>query len=149
MIRRFILPIATLPFVAVSLFAGDSGIRPRPSASDYSAEQHGPEVTFGASVLGKEQIHHAFASNLADNFIVIEVGVFPDRDGQIHVSPQDFVLTLGGSNQGSSDGSNEMIRAEEPETVAAELQRKNTPPAPSRSDITIYPTATIGYGSGP
>ncbi len=42
----------------------------------------------------------------------------------------------------------DLVRAANPGAIAASNQRKNSPPPSSNKDITIYPTATIGYESG-
>jgi hypothetical protein len=40
------------------------------------------------------------------------------------------------------------LRPASAQAIAAALQRKNTPKPRSPSDVTLYPTATIGYESG-
>ncbi len=124
----------------LGLSAGAQGLHPRPSPQDYPAHEQSAGSTYAAASLSKEQIRKTFASNLASRYIVLEVAVYPGKDGSLQLDHGSFFLRIGSAG--------DVIRPVSPDVVAGVLQRKNTPQTPSRSDVTIYPTAGIGYESG-
>ncbi|MBZ5618516.1 MAG: hypothetical protein LAQ69_07315 [Acidobacteriia bacterium] len=133
-----------LVFLAAGLLpAGDSGgIRPRGNPTDYPAHQTGKGVTIAAAVVAPEQVAKLFATDLnRGGYIVVEVAVYPEAGGEVAVLSRDFLLRIG------SDPTT--ARPVSAQTIASALQRKNAPPKPrSPGDVTVYPTATIGYESG-
>lgn len=124
------------------LEAGDGvGIRPRPAASDYPAQEHGTGLTIAAAVISPEQVRSMFATDLTRGYIVVELAVYPEAGQTVDLSPADFMLKIG------ADG--ESVRSVNARAIASAIQRKNTPKQSRASDIVLYPTATIGYESGP
>lgn len=120
---------------------GQDGIRPRGQASDYPAHETSDGVTVAAAVVPADQVRKLFATDLnKGGYIVVEVGIYPDGK-TADVSFRDFVLRAGSEST--------YLRASDPRTIASVLRQKNTPPPPRKSDVAIYPTATIGYESGP
>ena len=119
-----------------------SGIRPRESSADYTSHQKVPGATIAAAVIPPDQVKKLFATDLnAGGYIVIEVGIYPEGGAEIGVSSGDFLLRVG-SNPA-------IVRNASARAIAAALQRPSKPPEIRRkSDINVYPTATIGYESG-
>jgi hypothetical protein len=117
------------------------GIRPRPSPQDYPVHEQAVNTTYGAAALSKQEIRNSFASNVANGYIVLEVGVFPAKAQKIDLEPDNFLLRIGGTG--------DLIRPASGDTVASVLQRKNTPRPSSPSDVTVYPSVGVGYESGP
>jgi hypothetical protein len=134
--------LAMFCLAASLLLAGDRvGIRPRGSSTDYPAHQSGKGVTIAAAVVAPEQVAKLFATDLnRGGYVVLEVAVYPDAGGELEVLSRDFLLRIG------SDPAR--VRPASAQAIAAALQRKNTPKQRSPGDVTIYPTATIGYESG-
>lgn len=133
--------IGVLGLLAGLLLADGGGIRPRGSATDYPAHVNADGVTIAAAVIPRDQVHKLFATDLnAGGYIVLEVAVYPDAGRDVDLHPGDFLLQTGPNS--------ETARAVSGRDIAAILQRKNTPPPTKSSDITIVPTATIGYESG-
>ncbi len=131
---------AVMMLAAAAVLAGDlpeSGIRPRPSASDYPVQEQAAGMTLGAAVVPPSEVRSLFSTNLKD-YIVVEVSVYPGQ--RVEISPQDFALRLGAGA--------DTIRPANPAAVASAIHRKSAPPPSKGSDITVYPTATIGYESG-
>jgi hypothetical protein len=128
-----------LIFSAAALFAGDTGIRPRANASDYPARQTGSGATVGAAILPPDQVKKLFAVDLNKlGYIVVEMAVYPDRN--VEVAARDFVLRV------ASDGST--MRPVAPSTIAARLQKKDSPPPRIPERVQVYGSETIGYESG-
>ena len=117
------------------------GIRPRPSPQDYPVHEQAADTTYGAAALSKQEIRNTFASNVANGYIVVEVGVCPPKAQNIDLEPDNFLLRIGGTG--------DLIRPVSGDTVASVLQRKNTPRRSSPSDVTVYPSVGVGYESGP
>lgn len=114
------------------------GIRPRPSAQDYGAHETAAGVTLGASVIPPEQVKHMFATDLNRGYVVVEVAVYPEGGQEVELSASDFALKVG---------TGDMVRPTSPRAIASVLQRGKDPGR--ASDVTLYPSATIGYESGP
>lgn len=115
------------------------GLRPRPNPSDYAAQEAGTGVTIAASVLSPSQVKGAFSTDLSQ-YTVVEIGVYPAPGQTIDVNGMDFALRIGAQG--------ELVRAANPDAIAASNQRKNSPSPGRKSDVTLYPSATIGYESG-
>ena len=118
------------------------GIRPRESSADYTAHQKASGATVAAAVVPPDQVKKLFATDLnAGGYIVIEVAIYPEAGAEIDVSSGDFLLRVA-SNPA-------IVRNASARAIAAALQRKSKPPeVRHKSDVNVYPTATIGYESG-
>lgn len=133
-------PVALILLSSVTAFATDPrGVKARPGPADYPAHENANELTVAAAVLSPDQAKSLFATDLRD-YTVIEVGLYPAAGQTIDVASVDFALRVGAQG--------DIVRAANPRAIAASNQRKNTPPPSRGSDITLYPTATIGYESG-
>lgn len=130
---------ALLPFL---LLAADvQGIRPRAAADSYPAQATASAgLKLGAEVLGLQEVRNTFATDLNRGYLVVEVGLFPADGKPWDVTLSDFSLRIG---------SDKMVRAVSGRTIASILQQKRTRKGQHQqqgpADVTIYPSATIGY----
>jgi hypothetical protein len=132
---------AAFLLAAVSLLATDDrGLRPRPSADDYPASTVEKGTVLAAEVIDPEHVRKDFASPIYAHYLVIEVALYPSAGQDMNLSNGDFVLRL--KNSGS------LLRPTSPAAVAAALNRRSNAPPSKPSDVTLYPTADIGYSSG-
>ena len=136
---RLLCVVAALSAIALAADA-QSGIRPRSSASDYPAQESAGVATIGAAVVPPEQVKGLFSTDLK-NYVVVEVSVYPEAGKTVDLAREDFALRIGASQ--------DVIRPANPRAVAGTIQKQKAPPPPRASDITVHPTATIGYESGP
>jgi hypothetical protein len=124
--------------------AADNGVRPRVAPSDYAAHQAAGGITVAAAVVPPDQVAKLFATDLnKGGYVVLEVAVYPEAGRDADVRARDFLLRAG--NQGTT------VRPVSADAIASILQQKNSPKPqkpPGPHDITLYPTATIGYESG-
>src|SRR5690348_16551367 len=92
--RSFVMLVA-----AVTLLAQDNnGIPPRKSASDYAAQETANGTTIGASLLTPAEAKKLFGADLDKaGYMVFEVAVYPVKDGQVDISPDQFTLRAGSS----------------------------------------------------
>jgi hypothetical protein len=131
---------AAFIFASAILASGSSaGLKPRPSPSDYPNHESGKSATVAATLLTPDQVKSTFSTDMS-HYIVVEVGVYPAAGQTVDLSSGDFALRIGAQG--------EIVRAANPRAIAASIQRKNAPQPSRASDITLYPTATIGVASG-
>jgi len=129
---------------ALGLLAdGGAGIRPRASAGDHSAHATAGGLTIAASVVPHDRVHKLFATDLnGGGYIVVEVAIYPEAGHDADIHAGDFLLQAGPNS--------ETVRAASPRAIVSSLIRKYLPPPvpPNPGNVTVYPTATIGYESG-
>jgi len=135
--------LAIFSMAAGMLLAGDTaGIRPRGNITDYPAHQAGKTATIAAAVIPPEQVAKLFATDLnRAGYIVMEVAVYPQDGNEVEVMSRDFLLRIGADPT--------TFRAASAQAISAGLQRKNAPKPHGPGDVTVYPSTTIGYESGP
>jgi hypothetical protein len=110
---------------------------PRTSASAYPVSKVQPVYSIGAKQLSKTEVRNSFATPLAGRYIVVEIGFYPADSKTISLKQSDFVLRTSDGNDQASPAS--------PETIASILQKRPE----SSNDVTLYPTANVGYVSYP
>jgi hypothetical protein len=126
----------TLMLLTGALADSPKGLKPRESVSSYPVHRVRQTLALGAEQLSNTQVQHSFATELDKRYIVVEIGVFPAKDGSVTLGPDDFMLRVRGTN--------EMLRPVAPETIATVLYKK---PA-TETDVVVTPTVGVGYGSG-
>ena len=118
-----------LIFLASVALAQVQGLRPRTSATSYTAHASQDELSIGADVIDAEQVRNAFASRIYKGYVVVEVAVYPPAGKEVELSKMDFALHLKGHNS--------PIRPASARTIAAVLYpkpgRPQTPSAPDRA----------------
>jgi hypothetical protein len=126
------------------LVGGDTGIRPRASASDYPTHQNGEGVTLAAAIVSPEQVKKIFSTDLNKlGYIVVEMAVYPDPDKNIEIAGRDFMLRV--NPEGTT------IRPVKASVIAGQLHKKEpapTVPQQLPGNVSVHPTATVGYESG-
>lgn len=95
------------------------GIPPRPQASAYPASQQKADVAVGAMLLGQESIRQKFSLGLHDEFLVVEIAIYPEPGRAVAVRFDQFTLTVPGTPA--------PVPAEQPADAAACLYRKEKP----------------------
>lgn len=138
--KYFLVSVLTLLLFTAALADSQKGLRPRENVTSYPVHRQQDAMSLGAEQLSNTQVQHAFATELDKRYIVVEVGVFPAKDGSVTLAPDDFMLRAPGSNQ--------MLRPVAPETIASVLYKK---PA-TEHDVVVTPTMGVGYetaGSNP
>jgi hypothetical protein len=110
---------------------------PRTSASAYPVSKVQPVYSIGAKQLSKTEVRNSFATPLADRYIVVEIGFYPANSKTISLNQSDFVLQ-------TSDGK-DLVSPANPATIASICQKRPE----SSNDVTLYPTANVGYVSYP
>jgi hypothetical protein len=125
---------ATLICLA-ALPAFANGVPARTAPADYTAHAEAKGVRMGAEILSVDEVRNMFATDLS-NYIVVEVGVWPETGKTLDLSPVDFSLLL--------DSDRAPIRPVSPKTIAGVIQRKGQS---RRDDIILYPTVGVQTGT--
>jgi len=119
--------------IALLAVAGDQGVAPRASASDYDARQSLSAGTLAASVIPAKQIEKLFSGRIAKDYVVIEVAVYPENGQNFDLDWFDFALKTG----------NSVAHVERPREVAmAWPERKGDAGKP----VTVITDAGVAYG---
>ena len=119
------------------LAVGQSAPAPRASATAYPASKVQPVYSIGAKRLSKTEVQNSFATPLAGRYIVVEIGFYPADKKTVSLKQSDFALR-------SSDGT-DVVSPASPGTIASIYQKRPE----SSSDVTLYPSANVGYVSYP
>lgn len=106
-------------FAGIPAWAGQQGTVPRVSAEKYAAHAENSGVKIGAARLSSGQVTKAFsldktlARDVTENLIVLEVGLYPAKDGSLDVALDNFALRVSG--QGDA------VKASAPTTAVADI----------------------------
>lgn len=99
--------------LGAATLAAQTGLPPRPSATDYPAHAAAADAAVGA-----EYMVHTFGSGrqtyIAADYLVIEVAVYPSKGKAVNVAAGDFTLHINGHKTG--------LAAQSPGFVAAALK---------------------------
>ena len=122
---------------AIALLVANTGLPPRPSASDYPARESTPAASFGATIVDPEQVKKYFSPYVSRNWVVVEVGIYPQNGQALDVDFFDFALKLGDED---------LARPGTPTEVASVWSDK-TPSHPGRGPNVVTETGVV-YSSG-
>lgn len=84
--------------VALSTLAlcSDTGVAPRIRSSDYPVHQNAKGVTIGAAIVPPDQVSKMFSRAISNQYVVIEVGIYPDNGAAFNVDSLNFDLRVEG-----------------------------------------------------
>src|SRR5271169_2511825 len=85
--------------ISAMLWAGQNGIRPRPTPDDYPAREKATGFTLAAAVLTPEQVKKRFATDLNRGYLVVEVAVYPDPGHEVAMAARDFLARFGSATE--------------------------------------------------
>jgi hypothetical protein len=133
--------LISIAALAAAVWAGEHGIRPRPTPDDYPARQTANGMTLAAAVLTPEQVKKRFAADLNHGYVVVEVAVYPEAGHEVNMATRDFLVRFGSDSEAE--------RPLSPQAIAARLGKKDAPPPDVPSKVHVYTTETVGYEHGP
>jgi hypothetical protein len=97
--RRVVL----LAIAGLCLQAADTGLPPRASAADYAVHRSVPDAEIAAERLKADRVTKTFSSEIARDYVVIEVAVYPRNGTIIDVQLSDFALRFAGQQETHPD----------------------------------------------
>ena len=141
--------LRTLIFLAAALAAHAQGSNPKTSAGEYPVQ-----ATSGLNQLGAEYMVHSFGSGeqmfVVENFLVVEVALFPPKGESVTVDTAKFGLRVNGKKV--------VLLPQNPAMVATTLQHRDWQvPRGPQADIGVggvgvglgHPRAQPPYPGGP
>jgi hypothetical protein len=78
--------------VGLCLHAADTGLPPRASAADYAVHQNAPDAEIAAERLRPDRAAKTLSPEIARDYVVIEVAVYPLSGAIVDVRLNDFAL---------------------------------------------------------
>ena len=127
---------AAVVVIASLASAAPKGTVPRSSADKYALHAVREKFSIGVVTLSPEQARKQFVSDVNRCCVVVEVALYPSKDGKLDVSLNDLVLRQNNSEVGEKPASAKVI--------SSKLQKK----AEATRDISVYPSVGVGYGNG-
>jgi hypothetical protein len=98
----------------VAVAFGQPGTTPKAKADDYESHGRSQDVAIGA-----EYMIHSFSGQgetyIANDYLVVEVALYPPKDGKVDVKGNQFTLRINGKKQ--------LLAPETAQMVAAKMQR--------------------------
>ena len=88
----------------ISAWAGQQGTVPKTAADKYAAHAENDGVKIGAARLSSGQtikafsLDKTFAHDVTENCVVVEVALYPAKDGAVEVVPDNFALHVSGQD---------------------------------------------------
>jgi len=128
--------VAGFVVIASLAVAAPKGTVPRSSADKYALHAVRDRFGIGVVALSPEQARKQFVSDVSRCCVVVEVALYPGKDGKLDVSLNDLVLRQNNSEVGEKPASAKV--------VATKLQKK----AQATRDVSVFPSVGVGYGSG-
>jgi len=134
-VNKFIVALAVFCFFS-SAIAGPKGTVPRSAPTQYPTNAQRDGFSVGAKLLSRREARKIFVSDVNSCCIVVEIAVYPDKNKAINISLNDFIVRAKNAESATKAVSGR---------IAAASVQKN---AKSGRDIAVFPTTTVGYGSG-
>lgn len=127
--------------ICAAAMASDTsrGTVPRAAPDKYDAHADQSGVGIGARLLTPSQAKKVFSTDVDVCCVVVEVAIYPQKDGLVEVSLGDFALRLAGQDFA--------LRPSSAEVVAGKLQRTTEAQQSNGHDVNISPSAGVGYGT--
>ena len=85
------------------LHAADTGLPPHASAADYAVHRNLPDAEIACERLKPDRVAKVFSSEIARDYVVIEVAVYPRNGTTIDVQRYDFALRFAGQQETRPD----------------------------------------------
>ena len=167
--------ISTFTLVLMAFaYAGPQGSAPRAAAKKYQAHAEDQGASIGASRLNSAQLRKIFSvdkptsADLDECCVVLEIGLYPSKEGKLEVHLADFALRVSGEEKATRPTDSRTVVAQLPYWIEvgesghgglmAEAPPQLDSPnggvyhdpvtgAPRRSDG--YPTHGVNVGSSP
>lgn len=75
--------------------AADTGVPPRAASTDYPVHDRANAAVIAAAIIPTNQISKMFSPDIAKEYIVVEVAIYPDGGVPFDVQLSDFALRVG------------------------------------------------------
>ena len=117
--------------------AGDSGLPPRPSSTDYPVNKTSKAAAIGALLAPGDQVKKFLPDEISKKYIGVEVAVYPQDGTAVDVSSLDFALKFGADD----------IRYPSTPHDVASLWKENQPSFPNHG-TEVHGETGVTYSRG-
>ena len=93
--RGFLCGMIAGTIFSFTVRAADPGVPPRPASSDYPVHDRADAATIGAAIIPASQVGKMFSPEIAKQYLVIEVAIYPEGGVPFDVQSSDFALRVG------------------------------------------------------
>lgn len=130
--RGFLSCIVASTIFSSAIVVADTGVPPRATSADYPVHDRADAATIAAAIIPANQVSKMFSPDIAKQYIVVEVAIYPDGGVPFDVQSSSFALRVG----------QRVGRADRPIDVAPWPARRN----PSvRSPVGVTTQAGVIY----
>jgi hypothetical protein len=135
--RAFRLPL----ILAASLAAADdTAVSPRPKPADYPVHESAKAAVIAASIVPPEQVKKIFSGDIAKQYVVVEVAVYPQDGKSMEVDLFDFELKAG----------EQIVRASEPRDFTTAWPSAKNPSIGNRGpNVTAETRVIVAHDTDP
>lgn len=116
--------------------AAPKGITPRESPARYASQAQLEGVALGATLLKRDEVRQAFATDLNHCCVVIEVGLYPENGKDATIARGDFTLPVAGTDV--------PVKPSDPKLLALNLQLATR----AQADTTPHGSVGVTLGTG-
>jgi hypothetical protein len=103
MIKETMRTVICLSMLWVCAQAADTGLTPRRSPGDYPVHQDAVHASIAATRLNSDRAAKIFTPEIARNYVIVEVAVYPKDGATVDVQWFDFALRFGGQQETRPD----------------------------------------------
>ncbi|HLM97863.1 MAG TPA: hypothetical protein VK335_01185 [Bryobacteraceae bacterium] len=128
---------ATVAVLSSLAVAGDSGLQPRPSSTEYPVSKTAQAVAIGAQLAPGDQVKKILPAEIGKKYIVVEVALYPQAGTAVDVASLDFALKFGPDD----------IRYPSTPRDVATLWKEDQPSLPKRG-VDVHGETGVTYSRG-
>ncbi len=93
--RGFLACVLAVRSFRSSFAPRDTGVPPRAASTDYPVHDRADAATIAAVIIPTNQVSKMFSPEIAKQYIVVEVAIYPENGVPFDVKSSDFALRVG------------------------------------------------------
>jgi hypothetical protein len=105
--RGFLACIFAGAIFSLIVRAADTGVPPRTASTDYPVHQRADAAVIAAAIIPANQVSKMLSPDIAKQYVVVEVAIYPGSGVPFDVQSSDFALRVG-QRVGRSDRPNDV-----------------------------------------
>ncbi len=93
--RRFLTCVFAGTIFSFVVRAADTGVPPRAASTDYPAHDRADAAVLAATIIPTNQVSKMFSPEIAKQYLVVEVAIYPEGGVPFDVESSGFALRVG------------------------------------------------------
>src|ERR1700722_5226887 len=130
--RGFLACVFAGAIFSIIVRAADTGVPPRAASTDYPVHERADAAVIAAAIIPANQVSKIFSPDIAKQYIIVEVAIYPANSVPFDVQSSDFALRVG----------QRVGRADRPMDVSPWPEKRN--PA-GRPPVSVTTVAGVTY----